>query len=176
MSPTPISVKLTPYFPQSTTVSPFNADCASPALNNGRRGMEWAIEFAAKHFGEELTLRLLAKAAGMPSNTLTRKFNSRFGISPMRWLWTFRTFLAAEMIAVAPEWPLTDIAIHCGFGSSAHFSRRFRAILGIVPSRHRQECRKRLQSLHSDPRAPIRFFDESPVIVARALSRSKGKT
>jgi transcriptional regulator GlxA family with amidase domain len=142
------------------------------AVTSGRRGIDRAVEFAVRHFGEDLTLLLLAKAASMPCNTLTRKFNHRFGLSPMRWVWVFRTYLAAELINYTPEWALTDIAVYCGFGSSAHFSRRFSCIIGESPSRYRTKARQRLKTLGKDFRSPVRFFDENPVVVAKALTRA----
>jgi transcriptional regulator GlxA family with amidase domain len=161
--------------PVAAAVPPASLDFTAFAPSSSRRGIERAVEFVARHFGEELTLGLLARAAGMPHNTLTRRFHELFGTSPMRWLWRFRVLLAAEMIDACPEWALTDVAVHCGFGSSAHFSRRFRQELGETPSRHRAGARQRLRALQRDGalKALPRLADDNPVVVARALSRSK---
>lgn len=106
------------------------------------RGIAGVRELAARRFSEALTLVDLATAARMPTNTLTRRFNRAYGTSPMRWLWAFRTVLAAEIIAYAPTWSLTEISVHCGFGSSAHFSRRFRQLLGESPTHYKRAVRR----------------------------------
>lgn len=105
------------------------------------RGIVGVKIVALQRFAEPLALKDLAEAARMPSNTLTRYFNRTFGISPMRWLWAFRTLLASEIIACSPSWSLTDVATHCGFNSSAHFSRRYRELFQETPSRHRLDAR-----------------------------------
>lgn len=146
-------------------------------LNDGQapRGIPGVIELAAARFGEALTLEDLAAAAGMPPNTLTRKFNRKYGLSPMRWLWSFRTILAAEFIAAAPEWSLTDVAIYCGFNSSAHFSRRFKEMFQESPSRFRSNFRKGATVREIPPgggAAAIRqFFQDHSGSIDRVLEK-----
>lgn len=119
-----------------------DADAPSPESRPELpRGLAGVRELVAQRYGEPLTLPDLAAAARMPTNTLTRRFHQVYGTSPMRWLWSFRTLLAAELIARHPGWSLTDVAVLCGFGSSAHFSRRFRALLKDSPSRYRARAR-----------------------------------
>ena len=106
-----------------------------------RQGLTGVVSLVRERYAGELTLPELAAAAGMPTNTLTRHFNRRYGMSPMRWLWAFRTILAAELIAENPEAPLAEICARCGFTSSAHFSRRFREVFKESPSRFRANFR-----------------------------------
>jgi AraC-like DNA-binding protein len=101
-------------------------------------GARVACEHAAKRFHEALTLADLASAAQLPASTLGRHFQRSFGISPMRWLWSFRTLLAAELIAIHPSWPLQSISRECGFTSQAHFSRRFHALFDETPRAFRK--------------------------------------
>lgn len=132
------------------------------------RGIAGVKALAAARFGESLTLQDLAKAARMPTNTLTRRFKRTFGLSPMRWLWAFRVYLAAEIIAAAPGWTLTDVAVHCGFGSSAHFSRRFKRLFGENPSVQRRLARlaKGARLMPGDP-----LLAQRRELVERALRR-----
>ncbi len=103
--------------------------------------LENVYRLAAARFKERLTIHDLAQAAGMPVNTLTRHFNGAHGVSPVRWLWHFRTVLAAELITTDPSLTMGDVAGHCGFTSNAHFARRFRSVFGESPSRFRAHCR-----------------------------------
>src|SRR4051812_31305636 len=81
------------------------------------------IPFILENFAEEVNLEDLAREAGMSRFNFCRRFHKECGVSPMRWLWNFRTILAHEFIALDPKWSLTDVAFSCGFTSSAHFSR-----------------------------------------------------
>ena len=100
--------------------------------------LDHIYRLAAERFQEQLTAHDLAKAAGMPLNTLTRRFNGVHGVSPMRWLWHFRTVLAAELLTHEPQLPVSEVAAACGFASAAHFARRFRLVFGQSPTGFRQ--------------------------------------
>lgn len=116
--------------PQSTILE-------RPTPARARAAIAAIQELTRARFHEDLTLKDLASAATMPTNTLTRVFNRAFGLSPMRWLWAFRTAMAAELMVSAPDWSLTEVAVYCGFNSSAHFSRRFRKQFDASPSEYR---------------------------------------
>ena len=112
-------------------------------MANTNRNLNAAIACVVERYQDRLTLKDLAASADLPTNTLPRMFNRRYGMSPMRWVWRFRTILAAECIARAPEWSLLDVATHCGFTSAAHFSRRFRELFQESPSKFRANYHER---------------------------------
>lgn len=95
---------------------------------------ERVVAYVLENFAEEICLEDLAAEAGLSRFNFCRKFHRECGVSPMKWLWNFRTILAAEFIALDPRWSLTDIAFSCGFTSSAHFSRSFRGMFQQSPS------------------------------------------
>lgn len=128
--------------------------------------LENVYRLAAARFRERLTINDLAAAAGMPVNTLTRHFNGAHGVSPVRWLWHFRTVLAAEIIATDPTMAMGDVAGSCGFTSNAHFARRFRAVFGESPSRFRAHCRVHERSTRTDD-GPVHMF-----AITRALQKT----
>lgn len=98
-----------------------------------------ACEYGAARCQQHLTLTDLAQATQLPSSTLGRYFKQTYGTSPMRWLWAFRTLLAAELIALYPTWSLQLISQECGFTSQAHFSRRFHSLFRSTPSHFREQ-------------------------------------
>lgn len=116
---------------------------------------EKVVAFVLEAFAEELTLEDLAREAGMSRFNFCRRFHKECGLPPMRWLWNFRTQLAAEFILLDPRWSLTDIAFSCGFTSSAHFSRSFKAAFGKSPSQFKKDA---LASERQAP-APAASFD-----------------
>jgi AraC-like DNA-binding protein len=99
---------------------------------------ERVVAYVLENFAEDIDLDALAGEAGLSRFNFCRKFQRDCGISPMRWLWSFRTILAAEFINLDPKWSLTDVAFSCGFTSSAHFSRSFRAMFKQSPSAYRK--------------------------------------
>ncbi len=117
-----------------------------------------AIALVARRFETEITLGDLAKEAEMPTNSLTRHFNSRFGISPLRWVWVFKTVLGAALIVRDTSIPIAAIAEQVGFGSIAHFSRKFHEVMGVTPTAYR--------SAHSDFQSarptPLGRFEQFP--------------
>lgn len=96
------------------------------------------IEYVMVNFAEEITLEDLSNAASMSRFNLCRRFQQECGVTPMRWLWAFRTLLAAEFMTLDPYWSLTDVAFSCGFTSSAHFSRSFKQQFKMSPSAYRK--------------------------------------
>jgi transcriptional regulator GlxA family with amidase domain len=125
-----------------------------------------AIAFVLENFSEEVTLDDLAEAAGMTRFNFCRRFQKECGISPIRWLWSFRAILAAEFIALGPEWPLTDVAFACGFTSSAHFSRAFKQMYRTSPSAFRKAQKSQRKP---SPSLELMFTGNAPV-VARAAT------
>lgn len=98
------------------------------------------LPFVLESFADEIELEDLAREAGMTRFNFCRRFHKECGVTPMRWLWSFRTILAAEFIGLDPKWSLTDVAFACGFTSSAHFSRSFRAMFKTSPSAFRKDA------------------------------------
>lgn len=101
-----------------------------------------ALEFIMMNYAEELQLDDIASYCDLSKYALIRVFHQEFGISPAKWLWMFRAFLAREFIKFAPQWDLTDIAFSAGFSSSAHFSRSFRKCFQQSPSAFKKEVQK----------------------------------
>jgi transcriptional regulator GlxA family with amidase domain len=99
--------------------------------------LEAIISMFVKDHDAPHTLRKVAHVSGMSLATLNRKFQHFYGMTPMRWLWEFRTFLAAELITMAPHLTLATVADKCGFATLAHFSRRFHGTFKQPPKNFR---------------------------------------
>ena len=125
-----------------------------------------ALSVMMERFSEELSLDDLAEATGVSKFVLCRSFQREFSVTPIRWLWYFRTILAAEFIKAAPQYSLTDIAFACGFTASAHFSRSFRALFQQAPIDYRRRIREELAN-HPAPQASLTEFN--PIIIRDTL-------
>ena len=126
--------------------------------------MEQSQKFTAKHSSRELdaavalmvsrpantpSLAELAAAAGLSITSLNRKFRCQLGLTPRRWFWKFRTQLAAEMLATAPQASCLSISRCCGFANMAHFSRRFHIAFQQPPRAFRAHCQLTYPSIDS---------------------------
>ena len=95
--------------------------------------------YLIKNVGEDLSLDDLALSLGISKFALTRLFHKRYGIAPMRWLWSFRAHLAKDVISMQLGLPLMDVLTLCGFNSPQHFSRFFRKTFRQAPSKLMKE-------------------------------------
>ena len=97
-----------------------------------RPGFARALEMMETHLEETLGIDALAEAAGMSRRQLERLFQEHFRCSPQRYYLDLRLQRARSMLQYT-DLPVTEIAVACGFGAAAHFSRSYRAWAGHSP-------------------------------------------
>jgi AraC-like DNA-binding protein len=88
---------------------------------------------------DTLTVPELAKRVGMSRTSFARKFQISFHATPHQYIRERRLQRALEMLK-STEASLTAIALESGFGSHAHFSTTFRAVMGMTPNEFRQRA------------------------------------
>lgn len=82
------------------------------------------------------TLPQLAAEAGLRVNHFLRCFRRATGSAPIAHLIQLRVALAMELLrAGAPD--ITSVALRCGFNDPNYFTRQFRRVAGVSPSRWR---------------------------------------
>ena len=96
------------------------------------------IAFIQAHYAEPLTNQSIGAALGYHPNYANRLTVLHTGQSLHRYLMTVRVHRALDLIQSTRQ-PLSLIAQACGFQSSAHFSRCFKAIMGASPSAFRTD-------------------------------------
>lgn len=79
----------------------------------------------------------LARACGLGTRQFLRRFTEAVGISPARYALERRLALAAEALARSDE-PVDQIAARLGFADRFHFSKAFRAHIGLPPAAYRR--------------------------------------
>lgn len=85
---------------------------------------------------EPISPARLALDAGMSPRQLERLFATYLGRSPKRYYMEIRLERAHNLL-VQTDLSLIEIALACGFGSTAHFSKCYRASYGATPHRLR---------------------------------------
>jgi AraC family transcriptional activator FtrA len=98
--------------------------------------LPWALERVAS----PLTVRELARRAGMSSRNLARHFNAVTGVSPLRWLVTQRVRLAQELLETS-DLSVEQIASRTGMGTATTLRRHFNQQLGVPPETYRRTFR-----------------------------------
>ncbi|MFD1627735.1 helix-turn-helix transcriptional regulator [Azospirillum griseum] len=95
-----------------------------------------ARDYLDAHIDSPVELSDLAGAVGLSRFHLLRVFRAAVGTTPHGYL-TDRRVRRAKRLLDGPE-TLADIALSCGFCDQAHFSRVFKAQVGVSPGQYRR--------------------------------------
>jgi AraC-like DNA-binding protein len=76
----------------------------------------------------------LERVTGLDRYALSRAFRAAFGSSPHRYLVARRVARAQRLLAAGAS--LADAAAGAGFADQSHFTRHFKAHLGLTPGRY----------------------------------------
>lgn len=115
----------------------WNAQALPLRLPRGRsEALRAALRYATAHIGDGVTLEAAARAAGVSSRTLTRRFAQETGTTWRHVVRQARVMRAMELL-VEPDARVTDVAYAVGFESIGAFSHAFRAVVGEPPSVYR---------------------------------------
>ncbi|KRF10147.1 hypothetical protein ASG89_00995 [Paenibacillus sp. Soil766] len=98
--------------------------------------------FIDQHATDELTLKQIAKHAGISVSRAVHLFKSNFGQSIMSYAIEVRLTVACERIRFSVM-SLDYVAKSCGFNSYTYFHRQFRMHFGLSPRQYREEQKKR---------------------------------
>ncbi|NLL79053.1 MAG: helix-turn-helix transcriptional regulator [Clostridiales bacterium] len=94
-----------------------------------------AQHFMEQHYSEKITVKELAELGYMSVSSLNRKFKKETDRTPMEYLIELRIEKSKKMLR-RRNTSMADIAIHCGFNTSAHFSACFYKHTGKTPSEY----------------------------------------
>ncbi|MBQ2823716.1 MAG: helix-turn-helix transcriptional regulator [Oscillospiraceae bacterium] len=97
-----------------------------------------AQHYMEQHYGENITVAKLAELGYVSPSSLNRRFKKETGITPIEYLIEIR-LAKAKLLLRRKNISVTEIAMRCGFGSSAHFSACFQSRTGISPSDYREK-------------------------------------
>lgn len=98
------------------------------------------VDYIEQHLDQALTLSDLAGQIDLSDYHFARMFKQTIGQAPHRYVMHRRLIRAREWLT-GSSLSITEIALRCGFGSTSHFSNRFRADTGYSPSVYRHTSR-----------------------------------
>lgn len=96
------------------------------------------VEFIEQHLNQPIALTEMAEVTGLSEYHFARMFKQAKGTPPHRYVLHRRLNKARELLNET-SLNMTEIALRCGFGSSSHFSNRFRAVTGVSPTVYRSQ-------------------------------------
>ena len=101
---------------------------------NGMRNkhLAKAIQIMHDHINEPISASIIAEQIGISTRQLERLFGKYLNASPKKYYMEMRLERARNLL-VQTEASVTEIALACGFESSGHFSRVYRAAFGVTP-------------------------------------------
>jgi PAS domain S-box-containing protein len=90
------------------------------------------------HCGEPISVRDLAKMAGLSVRQFERNFHSTFHTTPKHYIMRLRVLLACDQLLESRR-SITDIALGVGFCDHSAFARHFRKQMGLSPREYRDK-------------------------------------
>jgi len=97
-----------------------------------------AIEYIEERLGDTLTLAGIAKAAGVSTGRLNSEFKRSVKVAPYQYVLNARV-RRANMLLIATDLSLAQIALQCGFSNQQHMTRMMRRMTGRTPGAIRRE-------------------------------------
>jgi AraC family transcriptional regulator len=102
------------------------------------RRIDAALQFIEQNLGEEIPLARLASVACFSPFHFHRIFSAMVGEPPGEYVRRLRLEKTARLLANDLFPTVTDIALSCGFATSALFCRQFKARFGVSPTAWRK--------------------------------------
>ena len=109
----------------------------APVAVAGQTSLSDTRGWALHRLEEALTLRVLARHAGLSQRTFMRRFTEETGTTPLRWLLNARLGKARELLETTDH-PVDRVAQDCGLGTAANLRLHFRRALGTTPTTYRR--------------------------------------
>ena len=121
--------------------------------------IEKACEFIRQHFHERIYLDQICRYTGLSKSALLREFISSKGITPYRYLETFRINEAKKLLEKGVQ--TVEAAIQTGFSDQSHFTNYFTSFIGLTPRVYRSIFfAKNEDHINADKTANIKIQSE----------------
>lgn len=110
---------------------------ASSQIQEDVPRMKPVADYLDAHFADNITTQTLSKAFGYVPGYLSLLFRREYGCSPSEYLQNVRIERAKEILTREHNTFVKDVAFRVGFKNQYHFSKTFKAVVGVQPSEYR---------------------------------------
>jgi AraC-like DNA-binding protein len=114
---------------------------------------ETVLDYVDQHLGEAIRVPDLARLVHLEPSYFSRLFSMSMGVSPERHVIQRRIFRARQMLMQFDR-PLESVAHELGFTDAFHFSKTFKKLVGVPPSKYRAAAQ--IKSPELTPRETVR--------------------
>ncbi|WP_052144544.1 helix-turn-helix domain-containing protein [Halalkalibacter okhensis] len=97
-----------------------------------------AIDFIHNHYADEITVNYIAENLNISNSYLSQMFTKEMGISPIKYLVSYRIQKAKELISSSKDLLVADVASKVGFFEVKHFSKTFKKVTGLTPMQYKK--------------------------------------
>ena len=111
-----------------------------PAEPRSPDGLAPTLEWARARLDQPLTVRDLARHAGLSTRQLARRMHAELQAGPLEWLHQQRITRAQELLE-RTDASVEQIAGSCGMGTAATLRRHFHRAVGVSPTAYRATFR-----------------------------------
>lgn len=102
-----------------------------------RQKLKDVLSFIRKNIDKSISLEELAEVSGMSPRYFCRVFRNMTGRTPIDYVNYYRIETASQMLITTGD-SITEIAFNCGFNDMSYFSKTFKRLKGITPSKFRK--------------------------------------
>ena len=115
-----------------------------------QKQIEKALRFIEENFNKDINLEQVASASGFSAFHFHRVFSFITNETPFECIQRIRLEKAANFLTKSPSLSITEIAMICGYSSSATFSRSFKNHFGLSASQYRKNHKINKIEIKSD--------------------------
>ena len=102
--------------------------------------MQKVMHFINVHYGHSLEVSELSRVANLSMSQLERRFRKTFNQTPSKFLIRYRLTRASHEL-IQNDSSMSEIALNSGFFDHSHFSREFKKVYGVSPTKYRNKYR-----------------------------------
>ncbi len=106
--------------------------------------MSRPLRFLEDNLEERVRIEDLADVAGLSVHRFSTIFKSVVGVTPHQYILRRRVDKAMKLLS-SSDTPVRDIAFQLGFHDQPHFTRLFKATIGVSPTYYRKNLQRRFQ-------------------------------
>jgi AraC-like DNA-binding protein len=117
-----------------------NSDASNASLARIDARLKRSTAYIEANLGAPITIKDMARAAGMSVFHFSRRFRRDFGVPPHRYLLRRRVEHSMQLL-FKTDLTITEIAFRVGYQNISHFTALFRREVGTTPGRFKNRFR-----------------------------------